>query len=98
MPTVGRMPIASWEPCTLGNASCRWNSTAAFLGYAGRTLGPGLVNSDTLMRQIGLRRGCQEAWDTLIDGDLRTEILAYAEGVNGGGQIDFRKEGVAVAL
>lgn len=51
-------------------------------GTLAELLGPNLVASDKLMRQIGLRRSCQESWDKLFPAETKNDFLAYAEGVN----------------
>jgi penicillin G amidase len=53
------------------------------LGKLAEILGPGQVESDVLMRQLGVRSGCQSLWNSqAIPDDMRAELTAYAEGVN----------------
>jgi penicillin G amidase len=52
-------------------------------GTLAEVLGPGQVESDVLMRQLGVRAGCEELWRSkAIPDEMRAELLAYAEGVN----------------
>ncbi|MGD9648758.1 MAG: penicillin acylase family protein, partial [Pirellulales bacterium] len=52
-------------------------------GTLAEELGPDRVASDVLMRQLGIRRGCQAMWDgNRLPADFRAELEAYAAGVN----------------
>lgn len=52
-------------------------------GTVAEVVGPSGLESDILMRQLGIRRGCQELWESdLIPAALRAEIAAYTAGVN----------------
>jgi penicillin amidase len=52
-------------------------------GTTAEIMGPDGLGSDVLVRQLGIRRGCEAVWasDDLPAG-LRAELEAYAEGVN----------------
>jgi penicillin G amidase len=52
-------------------------------GRLAEVLGPGQVESDVLMRQLGIRAGCEALWNSNeIPDAMRSELAAYAEGVN----------------
>jgi penicillin amidase len=52
-------------------------------GTLAEVLGPDRLPSDILMRQLGIRRGCQAMWDGgELPAEFRAELEAYAEGVN----------------
>src|SRR5579864_5263143 len=52
-------------------------------GRLAEVLGPGQLESDTLMRQLGVRAGCEALWKSdAIPHEMRAELAAYAEGVN----------------
>jgi penicillin amidase len=41
------------------------------------------LEEDLLMRRLGIRRGCEELWKSdALPAELKTELLAYADGVN----------------
>jgi penicillin amidase len=45
--------------------------------------GKDALEEDILMRRLGVRRGCEAFWNSGdFPADLKTELLAYAEGVN----------------
>ncbi len=52
-------------------------------GALAEVLGPDHLESDILMRRLGIRNSCETVWksNTLPDA-LRSELTAYAEGVN----------------
>ncbi|HAC92107.1 MAG TPA: hypothetical protein DCF63_15995, partial [Planctomycetaceae bacterium] len=51
-------------------------------GNLAEVLGPDGLPSDQLMRQLGIRSGCEELWKSnLVPAEMRAELLAYAEGV-----------------
>ncbi|MBX9791185.1 MAG: penicillin acylase family protein [Pirellulales bacterium] len=52
-------------------------------GTLAEVLGSDRVGSDTLMRQLGIRRGCQAMWERgQLPEAFRVELEAYAAGVN----------------
>jgi len=52
-------------------------------GTLAEIFGRGRLSSDILMRQLGIRRGCEALWQSeRIPPELRAELEAYAEGVN----------------
>ena len=52
-------------------------------GTLAEVLGPDRLPSDILMRQLGIRRGCQTMWDGgELPAEFRAELEAYAAGVN----------------
>ncbi len=52
-------------------------------GTTAEILGPAALESDILVRQLGIRRGCEAAWNSSdVPAQLRAELIAYAEGVN----------------
>ena len=53
------------------------------LGTLAEVFGPSQVESDTLMRQLGIRAGCEKLWSSpAIPARMREELAAYADGVN----------------
>ncbi len=52
-------------------------------GTVAEILGPGALESDILVRQLGIRRSCEAIWNSSeVPAQLRAELIAYAEGVN----------------
>ncbi|MBI3852984.1 MAG: penicillin acylase family protein [Verrucomicrobia bacterium] len=52
-------------------------------GTVAEILGKGALESDIIVRQLGIRRGCEAVWNSdEVPAQLRAELLAYAEGVN----------------
>ena len=52
-------------------------------GTVAEILGPAALESDILVRQLGIRRSCEAIWNSNeVPAPLRAELLAYAEGVN----------------
>src|SRR3989442_115555 len=52
-------------------------------GTVAEILGQGALESDIIVRQLGIRRGCEGAWNSAeVPAQLRAELVAYAEGVN----------------
>ena len=52
-------------------------------GTVAEILGPGALESDLLIRQLGIRRSCEAVWNSnQVPALLRAELIAYAEGVN----------------
>jgi penicillin amidase len=52
-------------------------------GRLAEVLGPGQVESDILMRQLGIRAGCEQLWNSKdVPDAMRAELVAYADGVN----------------
>ncbi|MBI2929065.1 MAG: penicillin acylase family protein [Verrucomicrobia bacterium] len=52
-------------------------------GTVAEILGPDALESDILVRQLGIRRGCEALWNSSdVPAALRAELIAYAEGVN----------------
>lgn len=52
-------------------------------GNLAEVLGPDVLPSDQLMRQLGIRAGCEELWKSnLVPSEMRSELMAYADGVN----------------
>ena len=52
-------------------------------GTVAEILGPGALESDILVRQLGIRRSCEAIWNSnAVPAQLRAELVAYAEGVN----------------
>ena len=50
-------------------------------GTTAEILGPAALESDILVRQLGIRRGCEAAWNSSdVPAQLRAELIAYAEG------------------
>lgn len=53
-------------------------------GTVAEILGPSALESDILVRQLGIRRSCEAIWNSNeVPAQLRAELIAYAEGVNG---------------
>src|SRR5439155_13570207 len=52
-------------------------------GTVAEILGKDALESDIIVRQLGIRRGCEAAWNSAeVPAALRAELIAYAEGVN----------------
>lgn len=51
-------------------------------GQLAEVLGPSALNSDTMELDLGLRRAAERDWAQLPDGEVRTALTAYADGVN----------------
>jgi penicillin amidase len=52
-------------------------------GTVAEILGKDALESDIIVRQLGIRRGCEAAWNSdKVPAQLRAELIAYAEGVN----------------
>jgi penicillin amidase len=52
-------------------------------GATAEVIGKSGLESDILVRQLGIRRGCEELWRSdQIPPELRAELIAFAEGVN----------------
>jgi penicillin amidase len=52
-------------------------------GTVAEILGKDALESDIIVRQLGIRRGCEAAWNSgEVPAQLRAELIAYAEGVN----------------
>jgi penicillin G amidase len=52
-------------------------------GRLAEVLGAGQVESDVLMRQLGVRSGCEALWNSKdVPAEMRAELEAYAAGVN----------------
>lgn len=52
-------------------------------GNLAEIVGPDGLPGDTLMRQLGIRRGCEELWKSdRVPAAMREELEAYAAGVN----------------
>lgn len=52
-----------------------------FSGRAAELVGPAALSSDVQLRTLGLRRAAEASWNVL-EGDSRTWLEAYAQGVN----------------
>src|SRR5436190_24206224 len=52
-------------------------------GTVAEILGEEALPSDIIVRQLGIRRGCEAAWNSAdLPAPFRAELIAYAEGVN----------------
>src|SRR5436189_2293492 len=52
-------------------------------GTVAEILGKDALESDIIVRQLGIRRGCEAAWNSAdLPIQFRAELIAYAEGVN----------------
>lgn len=52
-------------------------------GLLAEVLGPDGLESDKLMRRLGIRRSCQEFWDSPdVPPEMKSDFAAYSEGVN----------------
>ncbi len=52
-------------------------------GRLAEVLGPEQLESDILMRRLGVRAGCKALWNSdAVPPAMRSELTAYAEGVN----------------
>jgi penicillin amidase len=52
-------------------------------GQLAEVLGPEQLESDILMRRLGIREGCASLWKSdVVPEAMRAELTAYAEGVN----------------
>lgn len=52
-------------------------------GTLAEIMGEGAVNDDHLVRQLGIRRGCDELWNSgLLPDEMRATLEAYCGGVN----------------
>jgi len=52
-------------------------------GTVAEILGEEALPSDIIVRQLGIRRGCEAVWSSdSVPAQLRAELIAYAEGVN----------------
>ena len=52
-------------------------------GQLAEVLGPDHLESDILMRRLGIRDSSEQVWNSkVLPDDLRAELLAYADGVN----------------
>jgi penicillin amidase len=62
-------------------------------GATAEVLGRDGLENDRLMRQLGIRRGCEELWKSdQLPADLKAALVAYAEGVNSRlGELDPKK-------
>lgn len=52
-------------------------------GLLAEILGPDGLDSDKQMRRLGIRRSCQEFWDSpAVPEEMKTDLAAYSEGAN----------------
>ncbi len=80
-----RSPLDAWRALGYVHAQERgWQlefNRRVMRGELSAVLGPATLETDKLMRTLGIRQAAQAQWETLPD-DARVALQAYAQGVN----------------